>query len=517
MKIAVEPTWRRYDLPIGTVYFRSSIPGDTPQPSSADSLDFARAQRGCWGAIIDRGSDVIALTDGPRSYPLFFTDDGVIATHPSLIGSRELNRDAAGEFRHQGFVSGWDTLLTGVSSAPAGSALTFTDGTVRHSYHQAPYTRDNFDGSAEEFMEVFGRLSRQAIDRLLAESGDRQLLVPLSGGADSRFIIALLRDAGAKNVLAYTYGLPGTSEPEISRQVARQAGFDWVGIELDVADMRRRWRRPETASFLADTWNAQGLPHIQDWYALGKLRDMDEVEPGAIVLPGHTVVGKLHDDWAFDQNLSIRQLAGILAKKHANLQGTPSYPLTVAAPRTKLAAFLREVGDLSIARTFIAANLLGRQAKYITNSVHAYEHFGFSFALPLYERPIWEHWLTAPAEIHNSARTQYRAHVHRVFNQDSAHGSVHYEQPPAARLPAGLVTTLKTALSAVGVDDAVKNAYRATVELRHPLGLHAFTGDLSGRQVAGQLFSGTSLMGIYADLFLSGKWLGASAPYRLWS
>lgn len=500
-------------MTVGTVYFRSAIPGVSPQ-DAPDPESFARAQKGQWGAVIERGDEIVAITDGPRSYPLLFTEDA-LASHPAALGLRALNTDAAAEFRHLGFVSGTDTLLEGVRSVPAGSIMTLKEGTAHHSYHQPPITSEIFPGTPEEFMIRYDELTRAAFDQLLEAAAGRQLLIPLSGGIDSRFIVALLRDAGAPRVLCYTYGLPGASEPEVSRRVAERAGFDWLGIELDIPKMREQWCQPETASFLSDTWGAQGLPHIQDWYALRQLRANPKVDSDAIVLPGHTVVGNHHDDWAFERDLSTRETAEILARKHATLQGHPEYVLRAASPRAKLTEFIRSHPG-SPARQFNAANLLGRQAKYITNSVHAYEHAGFSFALPLYDRPLWEHWLVAPPSIYESERKIYRAYVDRVFDERPEERDTEYFEAPMNRLPTPLATGLRRTVDMLGLKDRLADIYRALVEMRHPLGLHAFTADLSQPQIAKSLLSGTALLGLYTDLFLSGRWLGKDHSYQLW-
>ena len=45
---------------------------------------------------------------------------------------------------------------------------------------------------------------------MLRDVGDRWLLVPLSGGLDSRLLAAWLKRHGARNAAAFTYGVPRT-------------------------------------------------------------------------------------------------------------------------------------------------------------------------------------------------------------------------------------------------------------------------------------------------------------------
>ena len=41
---------------------------------------------------------------------------------------------------------------------------------------------------------------------MLTEIGDRQIIIPLSAGNDSRLVASILKYLGAKNVKCYSYG-----------------------------------------------------------------------------------------------------------------------------------------------------------------------------------------------------------------------------------------------------------------------------------------------------------------------
>ncbi len=59
-------------------------------------------------------------------------------------------------------------------------------------------------------------------------------VVPLSGGLDSRAILAHLLDAGLKDdILAVSFGIPGTHDFEIGRIVAKYAGVRHYEINLN--------------------------------------------------------------------------------------------------------------------------------------------------------------------------------------------------------------------------------------------------------------------------------------------
>lgn len=65
-----------------------------------------------------------------------------------------------------------------------------------------------------------------------APAGDLHV-VPLSGGGDSRLLLALLLEAGLRDrLVAVTFGSPGTLDFELGRRVARRAGVRHEEIDL---------------------------------------------------------------------------------------------------------------------------------------------------------------------------------------------------------------------------------------------------------------------------------------------
>lgn len=95
---------------------------------------------------------------------------------------------------------------------------------------------------------------------LFAEPGEGQHVVPLSGGLDSRVILAGLLEGGARDrITAVTFGTPGTLDYDLGRQVARAAGVEHVAL-----DLTRERVEPE---HLLDTVRAGGAwTHVYEAY-----------------------------------------------------------------------------------------------------------------------------------------------------------------------------------------------------------------------------------------------------------
>lgn len=523
------------DSGIGNLYWKSTIKGHLPtQLDTTDPLEWAAAQKGNWGAIIIKDDEALLLCDQARSIPLLYLQNesgwdvasdvnALIAAHPEL----RLNKDAAAEFRHFGYVLGSDTLLENVFSARYG---TITKLTKLGEVTQTPLieTIRAASGtelaeieklSTEEFLELFHEELLKAFQFTLNEAKGRQLLIPLSGGADSRLLLAVLKELNAPNVLCFTYGQPGSVEAKISESVAQGLGFDWILVELKPTEMAAKWREAE--GFLKATWTGQALPHIQDWYALTQLQQHPQVEAGAIVLPGHTIVGNEHDEWCAEpeRTFTKRDVVKLYIDHHGILQGNPKDAATFYTVN-KLSHLLRDywTGKTPENRleTMVALNVSERQAKYISNSVRAYEYFGFDWAFPMYERGVWEAWINAPQQFHEGVRVEYVRYANELYAQISGN-ELDYFKGAVQNLPSGAVQVVRTALEKTHLLSLANRALSVRTQLNHPMGFHALVADIPKAKLAMKLSGGTTLFGIYADLFLADQWVPGShimPPYE---
>lgn len=87
--------------------------------------------------------------------------------------------------------------------------------------------------SLAELVETGASIWRRAIESCLAET-TREIVVPLSGGLDSRAILAgLLEHISPGRMHTYTFGVPGTHDYEIGNSIARIVGTKHSTFDLN--------------------------------------------------------------------------------------------------------------------------------------------------------------------------------------------------------------------------------------------------------------------------------------------
>ena len=142
------------------------------------------------------------------------------------------------------------TVLDGVLLVPHGTVVELCDGEVttrRYWAWRFDESRDDLadgDATAREMGDLFVAAVARRVE------GKSRLLCPISGGLDSRAVLgALLECKRADDVLAVTYGTPGSLDFELGRQVAAAAGVAHRAIDLSrPADYEREflWRALDT-------------------------------------------------------------------------------------------------------------------------------------------------------------------------------------------------------------------------------------------------------------------------------
>lgn len=516
--IADTENWLVLECPAGTLYWRASLDGQQPigTPNSVERLEeWIRRQEGNWAALLMTPEAAYLMTDQARSFPLHValgSTTYVTSTIEALRGRVPfaLNADAAAEFAHSGYVFGEETLLEGIVSLPTSCLAVVREGTLVTRQYTDFYVEHTDD--SERFWELFKEEMLASYSSLLQRANGRQLLIPLSGGIDSRLQLAVLRELDAPNVVNFTYGKANSAEARISQRTAALAGFDWVFVEQDGARVAQAWNRPGNNGFLRHAWEGNALPHIQDWYALSKLRELDQIQDDAIVAPGHTVVGNQHHAEVLQPGTSVTKarFARAIAENHFSLRRRPDRAMAAPYTAAKISSFMNEHwadgGAQQRSEMMHHINLDNRQAKYITNSVRAYEYFGFDWALPMYERRFHELWLSGPFGIYSPDRAQYRAFTNAWFAEVTGEELEYFHVAPAPKVRWGRAQLLAIAKK-LKLVDKVNLLHSVKTQLNHPMGFEGFARGFSTGRLGAKLVRGSTLMGIFAEEFLNNTWV----------
>ena len=475
----------------------------------------------------DCGTDPGRVRSGRR---LIVSDDSTLMR--GAVTSPRLDPRARREFLDAGFVTGTDTLLAGVHQTEQGAIVHIdrTTGKARAVNHSLARFSEEADMVAdpEEFAALLSEALDAGLGRILEDldrrPGSPRLVLPLSGGLDSRLLAAWLTLHGALDrTVAFTYGRPGSREVEVSRSVAEAVGLEWHAVEYVPADLREAWQTQDAADFLEYSYALGALPHVQDWYALRSLLARGVLRRGDVVLPGHTIVGNMHDEWMLEEPSVTRgRVAKAIITHHQDLQGEQKRawadPYRAAKVKEFLALRPFTGSPRDVQSVLESYNVRERQTKYINNSMRAYEHLGLDWALPMLDVEFWSAWHRGAVEL-TARRDFYAVFIGRLWAQATA-PAAGGPGAPAAGSPTGddppyfAPTTvseerrsqLKTALSRLHLLELAERAASTWATLHSAMAFEAFITDTPRPVAAVQLMGGRKLLGFWTRAFMADSW-----------
>jgi asparagine synthase (glutamine-hydrolysing) len=187
-------------------------------------------------------------------YPLFYycrADEFAIS--PSLVtllhegAPLEIDADALAVFLHLGFFIGSDTPFAHIKAVPPNVHFLW-DG--RLEVEERRELGGRLDISRTDAVGVYGELFREAVQ---AREPHGEVVVPLSGGRDSRHILFELCAAGHRPafcISADRYG-PGNNDLEVARALANELGLKHVFVPR-LPRLEAELRKNLATSFCAD-------------------------------------------------------------------------------------------------------------------------------------------------------------------------------------------------------------------------------------------------------------------------
>jgi asparagine synthase (glutamine-hydrolysing) len=393
---------------------------------------FLQELNGTFAGIVRCQGWLFATVDRVRSIPLFYGQDSdnfylsdnaywiqeeVGDTKPDLLGIKE--------FMLTGYVTGPDTLFPKVKQLQAGECIyfrSFVDRPELKTYRYYQWIHENyFDASEEELHAEMDRMHLRVFERLLETTKGRTVVVPLSGGYDSRLIVTMLKRLGRDDVICFSYGRPGNWESEISRRVADRFGYRWLFVPYDRKNWYKWFHSQERRSYSKYGTNLSSLAIIQDFAAVWSLTESATLPKDAIFIPGHTgdfiSGGHIPKRWDNKRATATHEsLALAIFRKHYSFWPVESEQLkqTFSSKlRTILANHPYDSVD-RIASAFEKWEWQERQTKFIVNSVRVYEYWEYMWTLPLWDNEMLEFWRSVPLQYRINKRL-YDSYVHGLF------------------------------------------------------------------------------------------------------
>jgi asparagine synthase (glutamine-hydrolysing) len=373
--------------------------------SGTDSIETfgnkLRSANGQFSVIIKSEDNIWAGTDRFRNYPLFYTrinEEFFISdscyTLTDKLSVKRLNTIAADCFLAAGYTVNNLTLINGIYQVEAGEYITERELFSRKFYYDSatiPVIKRDFEILSEELYVLFFKVFKNHFKAL----NDKFIVIPLSGGFDSRLIASMCSVFHPENVLCYTYGIENNCEVDNAKEVAGRLGFKWINI---------LYNSQLIDGYLDDDVFRQYYPYVselssmffmQEYFAVKYLKENNLIPENSVFMPGFCgdVLAGCNLTPAMNKLASGEQIAGVIYNEFFRLTKPDS--LKAVEIINQISSKLSDDKSL-IWKAFESWDHKEPKAKFNVNSSKVFLFFGYEFVLPLWDSELEDFFAAIP-------------------------------------------------------------------------------------------------------------------------
>lgn len=354
---------------------------------------------------------VLISNDIIRSFPIFYTrESDILYISDSVseilksIKEPKLSELSTNELLASSFVTGSKTLIKNIQVTQSGQIIEFNQEETYIEFYSNYCTKEENGAPYEIQKKELQNNLNKAFKRLLESLGGRKVIIPLSGGFDSRYIACKLKEFNYTNVLCFSYGkLNDNQEKETSQKVAKELGFDWEFIEYNekiVGDYLKDKKFKEFCEYFSQF---STTPMFHDYFALKYFKENKIIPEDSIFIPGHSgdFLGgsQLYKNGNIQKKAPLEKIAKSIFKQRFILT-----KLSTKSEKDIISKIYLQLNDYVTNKYCFAYSIFEdweikeNLSKYIAHSAHIYDFFGYEFRLPFWDNELVNYCKTIPYE-----------------------------------------------------------------------------------------------------------------------
>lgn len=380
--------------------------------SIVDFSEKLNSINGFFSVVIETDQFIFAATDRVSTTPIFFKqskNDLLLTDDYSNILSNddEMHEESMIEYLKLGYVTGNNTLYSNVKQLKPGEILSYDK--YKHEIRLERYYEYHHLGltnlSENELVEKLHNVHKNVFSRFVESLKGRKVIVPLSGGYDSRLIVEMLKVHDYRNVLCLTWGKKTDWQVKIAKDVAYKLGYEWICIDHSRKEWFEWFNSNEYKESKIITGAISSIPYLQESIAINHLEKVYSIPKDSIFVSGNSgdfVEGEhIPSSIIGDGRVSADELVESIYKKHFRLFRLRNEKFEDEL-KNKL---LRSLQIESVLNSEQAASIFEywewqeRQSKFVTNCIKSFELKGYEWRMPLWDNEIMNFWSKVPVKL----------------------------------------------------------------------------------------------------------------------
>jgi asparagine synthase (glutamine-hydrolysing) len=207
--------------------------------------NFVNKLNGCFSLVIwdEKLQTLLIANDRYGLRPVYYTDQNGYLLFGSEVKAllqdktfkRTVDDRSVSEFFFFGYILGNKTFFKGIELLPPGSLMMYARGQVRvERYWDFNFNPEDEYHTEEYYIEILSELISKAVKRRM--KGNHRIGVPLSGGLDSRTIVASI-DKEHYPIHTFTYGKQKCNDMRFAQMIANKLGTTHHYFEFKPEDI----------------------------------------------------------------------------------------------------------------------------------------------------------------------------------------------------------------------------------------------------------------------------------------
>lgn len=384
--------------------------------NSKSSLErILKSINGYFAVIIEHNDDVFAAVDRISSTSLLYRVGRKFEIGDSFskfVGKHDpLYQVGVLQYLSAGYVFGNRTLLEEVYQIRAGEFVHFNKITEvlvvgeYYRYGEISKEPDSF-GDEKYLIDEMHSIHLKVFHRFVNSLGGRQVVVPLSGGFDSRLIAEMLCRFSYENVLCVTWGADSNWQVQIARDVARSLGFQWTRIDASHDDWRRWYNSGAIEREFELCGALASIPYIQDNLLIKVLEERGELQGDAVFVTGNSgdFIQGDHIMLASDPE-DRSELLRRMKRKHMRLSPIKELDLAGMSILEDMKFYHEKYGAIEGFDEYWEWR--ERQSKFVSKCVKPFEANGYEWRMPFWDLELLDFWSSVPRGVKAGRRLFY--------------------------------------------------------------------------------------------------------------
>ncbi|MGB0880549.1 MAG: DUF7411 family protein [Polaribacter sp.] len=373
-----------------------------------DFINTIKELNGSFSIILKIKDVVCVASDTTRCFPIFYTfqNDELFISDDIVFLKNKFNIQcfdelATLELKASLHTHGKKTLLKNVFQIQSSEYVIFEKNKTIENDFFFSYAINQSSKSSYNFLKKEAVITFENVFKRFIKSLDNKtVVVPLSGGFDSRFIAVMLKKYHYKNVVCYTYGRKDSFEIENSKKTAETLGYQWHFIEYNAEIIENYLQTSEFKKYAHFAGKFSSTPNLQEYFAVKYLKENYLIPEDAIFVPGYAgdLLGGSQFIKIIPKNLKTKELIDlILRSKFSNYKLSYSEINSLKKEIANTLFYIDKNYHQKIPYSvFENYDISEKIAKYIFNSASFYTFFDYQHRFPFWDKDLLEFFKKIP-------------------------------------------------------------------------------------------------------------------------